>query len=85
MKRAEGKYIAVMDGDDIAMAERLEKQYQYLEKDPDLIALGIRYKLSPEGIEKEVPMSHENFYVSLLSVLKYDIRDLPLLSNIKIS
>lgn len=30
-----GKYIARMDGDDIAFPKRFEKQYQYMEKHPD--------------------------------------------------
>lgn len=31
---AKGKYIARMDGDDIALRERFEKQYQYMENHP---------------------------------------------------
>ncbi len=32
---ARGKYIAVMDGDDVAMPERLEKQVKFMEENPD--------------------------------------------------
>ena len=32
---AKGKYIARMDGDDIAFPERFEKQFKYMEKHPD--------------------------------------------------
>lgn len=35
LKYAKGKYIARMDGDDIAFSKRFEKQYQYMEKHPD--------------------------------------------------
>jgi glycosyltransferase involved in cell wall biosynthesis len=31
MKRARGKYICVMDSDDIAMPDRIEKQFQFME------------------------------------------------------
>ena len=35
LKHVKGKYIARMDGDDIAFPERFEKQYQYMENHPD--------------------------------------------------
>jgi len=35
LKLARGKYIARMDGDDISLPERFEKQIEYLEKHPD--------------------------------------------------
>lgn len=37
---AHGKYIARMDTDDIALPERFEKQYKYLEEHPDVDVLG---------------------------------------------
>ena len=38
---AVGKYICVMDADDVAYPQRLELQYQYLEACPDLWILGV--------------------------------------------
>ena len=40
MQLAQGKYIAVMDADDIAMPDRLEKQVAYLEEHSGVLAVG---------------------------------------------
>jgi len=40
LKLAKGKYIARIDADDIALPERLEKQYDYLEKHKDIFLAG---------------------------------------------
>lgn len=40
MKLAQGKYIARMDADDIAHPDRFQKQWEYLERHPDVIVLG---------------------------------------------
>lgn len=39
-RAAKGKYIARMDGDDISLEERFEKQYQYMENHPDVVLCG---------------------------------------------
>jgi glycosyltransferase involved in cell wall biosynthesis len=58
---ANGKYIARMDADDISMPERLEKQVEYLEKNPEIGVLGSWVEI----IGKEEPMIIQlktNFY-----------------------
>ena len=40
MKEAKGKYIARMDGDDIALPERLRKQVEYLDRHPEVGVCG---------------------------------------------
>lgn len=40
MKNATGKYIALMDDDDIAMPDRLELEYDYLERHPEVDVVG---------------------------------------------
>lgn len=40
LKQAKGKYIARMDGDDIALHTRFEKEVEYLEKHPDIAVVG---------------------------------------------
>ena len=54
---AQGKYIARMDADDICLPDRLEKQYEFMEKNPDTLLIvtsdhdtgGVKL---PEGDEK---------------------------------
>jgi glycosyltransferase involved in cell wall biosynthesis len=50
LSRSRGDFIAVMDSDDIALPERLEKQVEYLRAHPDCVALGARVlMIDPEG------------------------------------
>lgn len=45
MALAKGKYICVMDADDIAMPERLEVQFCFLESHPEVLACGSSYRI----------------------------------------
>lgn len=45
IQHAKGKYIAVLDNDDIAMAYRLEKQVEFLESDFDYALCGSFYEV----------------------------------------
>ncbi len=38
--KAKGKYIAHMDGDDLAMCDKLQKQFEALEENPDCVICG---------------------------------------------
>ena len=40
LEEARGKYIARMDDDDIALPNRFEKQYDFMEKNPDFAVVG---------------------------------------------
>lgn len=40
LKNAEGKYVAILDSDDISNSERLRLQYSYLEKNPHIFLVG---------------------------------------------
>lgn len=42
LRMAGGRYIARMDSDDIALSERFEKQFRYMEKHPDVCLCGSR-------------------------------------------
>lgn len=47
-----GKYIARMDAGNIALPERLEKQYSFLEKNPDYYLVGSSVRLIDENSEE---------------------------------
>lgn len=40
LEKAKGKYIARMDGDDISLPDRFEKEIDYLEKHPEIAVVG---------------------------------------------
>ena len=67
MRRARGKYIAVMDADDIAMPERLMKQVDYLEAYPDMLAVGTDCMFVPNGLQKKVVGSYQDILTALLN------------------
>jgi glycosyltransferase involved in cell wall biosynthesis len=55
LKLAKGKYIARIDADDIALPERLEKQYNFLEKNPGIFLLGTgAYNIDENGNVKSI-------------------------------
>jgi len=43
MRVAKGKYICVMDADDIAFPDRIEKQFEYMERHPGVLACGSQF------------------------------------------
>lgn len=63
---AVGKYICVMDADDVAYLQRLELQYQYLEACSDLWVLGTGLDFSIPGMKWTLPSSHEQLMIGLL-------------------
>lgn len=65
---AKGKYICVMDSDDISFANRIERQVCYMEKRPDLLACGSYYTESTINMPLKVPID----YISILFALLDD-------------
>lgn len=66
MEVAVGKYICVMDADDIAYPQRLEVQYEYMETHPTVSALGTNFIFSKTDIKKNLLFSHEQIMIKLL-------------------
>ncbi len=63
MALAQGKYIAVMDSDDVSLAERLLQQLTYMEAHPDCVALGAAVRVvGPDLLpinDEFKPLDHE--------------------------
>ena len=64
---ARGTYIARMDGDDICMPERFEKQIAFLEANSDIILCGTAYGVIGQKGILLVPETHEEIKMKLLS------------------
>ncbi len=54
LKVAKGKYIARMDADDISLKERIEKQVDFLEKNPKYAVVGSSALIYGNGKENEI-------------------------------
>ena len=70
--KAHGTYIARMDADDIATADRIEKQVAYLKTHPKVILIGGQCDLIDENGEyigkKRFPESHDKIVESLFMI-----------------
>lgn len=80
--QAQGKYICVMDADDIASCDRLRVEYEYMECHPEVLAAGSHYSMmgtdykpiKPQGYHsiREVLLSHNCFLHSSL-IIRTDV------------
>ena len=66
MSLSKGKYIAVMDADDMALPDRLQKQYDYLEKNPTVLAIGAQLHFIGTERKTEMPISYHEICAGLL-------------------
>ena len=74
LKEAKGKYIARMDGDDISLPQRFEKQYEYMESHPDVIVCGTGVEIFGERSKKYCRKisDPESYRVLLLFTNRYN-------------
>ncbi len=66
MSVAKGKYICVMDADDIAMPDRLEVQFRFMESHPDVLACGSSYRFIGEERVRTTVVDYESIQKALL-------------------
>lgn len=55
-----GKYIAILDHDDISKVNRLEKQFQYLENNPFIGVVGCWIKVKGNSVDRTIRYPIEN-------------------------
>ena len=70
LRLATGKYIARMDGDDISLPERFEKQVAFLEQNTDIAVLGGQMNIIDES---DVIKSERLYAINDKAFLKYAI------------
>lgn len=66
MQMAKGKYIAVMDADDIALPIRLERQFMYMEGHPEISAIGSWFRFSDNLQQYKNPVEDKKIRIALL-------------------
>lgn len=66
MRVAKGKYICVMDADDIAFPDRIEKQFEYMELHPAVLACGSQFICIGMGNTYPKPLKYQDIQLQLL-------------------
>lgn len=72
---ATGKYIARMDGDDISLPDRFEKQITYLEENNEVFVLGGQMNIINEN---DVITSERKYPVGRKKILRYELFRCPI-------
>lgn len=66
MAAARGKYICVMDSDDIALPHRLAAQFDFMEANPEAGIAGSNFCYIPQNKNSDLGLSYEEFKVGLV-------------------
>ncbi|WP_288733123.1 glycosyltransferase [uncultured Parabacteroides sp.] len=66
LELAVGKYICVMDADDIAYPQKFEFQYKYLETHPDIWGIGTNFIFSNPQMKRHLSLSYKQLMIHLL-------------------
>lgn len=72
LSRCRSSFVALMDGDDVSMPHRLERQVEFLTRRPEVGAVGSRFAyLGPSGrsaFSPPLPSDHERIFSDLLQL-----------------
>lgn len=71
LRQARGKYVARMDADDISHPDRLKKQYEFLESNPDYILCGARYSLLGSAATVLLPITNDDIKLKMLYITPF--------------
>ncbi len=63
---SKGKYVARMDGDDVSLPTRFEKQVAFLEENEKVIVCGTAFEIMDSGIKIIPPKTFEGIKIALL-------------------
>ena len=66
IRLAKGKYIARMDADDIALVNRFEVQYRFLEKNKDTLVVGSHYKIIGTDTTIHLPVTYDEVKITAM-------------------
>ena len=66
IEKAQGKYIARIDADDISATNRLEEQVNFFENSPEYVILGTSVELIPSGKIKVPPLIDQEIKLGLV-------------------
>jgi glycosyltransferase involved in cell wall biosynthesis len=66
IKISRGIFLARMDGDDISVSDRLAKQVEFLNNNPDVVVCGSWYQLLQSGETVSNPVENEDIRIALL-------------------
>ncbi len=70
IKEASGKYIARMDADDVSLPQRLERQVNFLDANPDIGVVGVGHLIVDQNLEplvqRDRPKDHAVIVLNLL-------------------
>lgn len=70
LARCQSEFIARMDADDVAAPNRLEKQIEFLDSNPDVGVLGSQFRYLgslKSGVSSELPCEHEQIFDDLIN------------------
>lgn len=68
---SKGKYIALMDADDISLPERIERQVAFLENNPEYGVCGTGSKYLGSDVVVEFPSSNDEIRVAMLQYFPF--------------
>lgn len=65
LRLAKGKYVARMDADDVSLSDRLEKQVQFMERNPEVGICGTWFKVTAKDKIVQHPTTHQEILTAL--------------------